>query len=161
MSYLDPAGQHTGPFRRRNGTLEIRSELPVSGGQRQKITVVDAVRGWVLEQHVVSPNGARLASAVAREHRYDSTSGVWLPGRVEIQVPQAQLSLAIDVGQFQINQSFGNPDEMWNKPSHPGFADVDLANPNLRLLPAQRQVEPLQPLPPVTRRRAPATRRWY
>jgi len=125
---FDPRDRHTGPYARRSGDLEIRSRSATPAGDLVRITVVDPIYGWVLEQHVMTATGVILASAVASGHRYDAELGVSLPSRVEIQMPPAQLSIKIDVGDVILNRPVGDPAAMWAKPSYPGFPEVDLAS---------------------------------
>jgi len=128
---FDPTAEHRGPFPNRDGNIEIHS-TPRSAalgmepaGPLTKITVIDRTRGWVLQQHVYSA-GDLVASATASNHRYDPALGVSLPGHVLIEIPRAQLSMNIDLGNFQINRQMGDPAQIWAKPVYAGSAEVDL-----------------------------------
>ncbi len=105
-----PGDHHEGPILRGNGRLEIRSVIQTRIGTLTKMTVVDAQRAWVLEQHVYDTQGTLLASTIARSHRYYPAANVSLPQEVEIRLPIAQLNLSIDVGTVQLNQGTLNPD---------------------------------------------------
>ncbi|MFV2065860.1 MAG: hypothetical protein ACC645_02700 [Pirellulales bacterium] len=131
---FDPRDWHAGPYARHGGNLEIRSRSATPAGDIVRITVVDPVYGWVLEQHVMTATGVHLASVVASGHRYDAEVGVSLPSRVEIQMPPAQLSIKIDVGDVILNRPVGDPATMWAKPSYPGFQEVDLARARGRVV---------------------------
>ena len=151
---FDPGAEHRGPFPRRDGNLEIRSTRSLASGTagppgpRNKITVIDRHRGWVLEQHVYSATGELLAIATASEHRYDPEMGVSLPRRVAIQMPPANLSLTIDLGNFQINQLVGDPAQMWSKPTYAGYPEIDLS-PSLQYFPPPVPLQGrFQSLPP-------------
>jgi len=130
---FDSEAEHQGPHVRRDGNVEIRSILPAQDGvagpmsQLQKITVIDAARGWVLQQHLYNARGERLASVIAQDHHYDAVHQVSLPQRVRVDVPASQLSLEIDLGNVQINALSGDPSLLWPMPSFPGAAPVDLA----------------------------------
>jgi len=138
LTTFDPDGAHSGPRVRRDGSLEILSTLPLPSGhataaqanETNKITIIDARHGWVLEQHVYR-DGRLVASALARDHRYDPLSGVSLPQRVEIhisnaQYPNGQMTLDIDLGNVQINSLAGDRDKLWTMPSFSGSSPIDL-----------------------------------
>ena len=94
-------------------------------GPLTKITGIDRTRGWVLQQHVYAA-GDLVASATASNHRYDPALRVSLPQRVLIEIPRAQLSMNIDLGNFQINRMVGDPAQIWAKPIYAGSAEIDL-----------------------------------
>jgi len=127
MPQFDAAAQHTGPRRLRDGRLEVRSVVHSPTGELVKITLVDPVRAWVLEQHMYSADGKRIASAMADQFRYDPAHAVSLPGHIEVQLPTANLNLQIDAGDFRINQPPGDPAQMFSRPSYDGYPEVNLA----------------------------------
>ncbi len=124
---FDPQTTHVGPFRRADGSLEIRSRLPSPAGELERITVIDPVRAWVLEQHLFLPDRRLLASAVASKHRYDPEVGVSLPQQVQITIPALQVAFTVEVHDFVVNQPVGEPQHMWSKPVYPGSDEIDLA----------------------------------
>jgi len=129
LAQFDPAGRHEGPLPRPDGKLEIRSSLATPTGTRTKLTVVDAARAWVLEQHVYDENGSPLASAIARAHRYFPVEQVSLPQRVEIHLPPSRLTLSVDVGTVMVNQLVGDPAQLWAIPRMEGYPLVSLDPP--------------------------------
>jgi hypothetical protein len=151
---FDPHAAHAGPYQRADGSLALHSPLTTPAGQLLKLTVVDATQGWVREQHVLSPQGATLASAWARGHRRDPATGIALPTRVMIRMPPTQLAIQIDVGDFVINQPVGDARQMWIKPAYPGYPDVDLAQLQVPLLPPAAIQEGLNDAAP------PMSQRW-
>jgi hypothetical protein len=120
--------QHSGPRLVRENQLEIRSDVQRPSGNLVKITVIDATRGWVLEQHVFTPQGVKLASAIGRNHRFDPVTQVSLPTQVDVLIPQAQLNLKIDVSDYQINRMVGDPNQIFARPSYEGVAAIDLGS---------------------------------
>ena len=58
----------------------------------------------MLEQHVYDERGQLIASARNSDHEYQPLDGVSLPKRIEVQVPQGQLRLQLDVDRWAINQ---------------------------------------------------------
>jgi hypothetical protein len=127
MVDLDPASVFDGPLPRGDGTVELRSWLPSASGPLQRVTVVDARRAWVTEQHVYDQAGTTLlASAVAESHRYDALNQVSLPDRVSIRLPTAGLAFKINLGAVQLNQLAGDRQQLWALPPFEGYPQHDL-----------------------------------
>lgn len=125
MMQFSPNDRHEGPIPHGNDALEIRSIIQTRGGQMSKITVIDARRAWVLEQHVYDATGTLVASTRASDYRYHPGVGVSLPQDIELRVPAAQLSLSIDVGTVQLNTLADNP-ALWSLPAMSGYPQIDL-----------------------------------
>lgn len=136
MVDIDPASVLEGPTPCGDGKVEIRTWLPSSSGTLNRVMVIDAGRAWVVEQHVYDQSGQTLlASAVAESHRYYETEQVSLPQRISVKLPTAGLDLKIDMGNVQINQLAGDPNQLWSMPAFPGYPQYDLggALPNTPL----------------------------
>jgi hypothetical protein len=140
--------QHQGPFQVGAGRLEIRSVRPSASGAGHKITVVDESAGWVLEQHLYDVRGQLVASATASAHQRDPVHGVTLPRHVDIYWPAQQMQLKIDIRELEVNTLGPNSAHLWEQPAYEGYANVDLADPNV-VLP-----EPGRPVPPQPARAA-------
>ncbi len=126
---LDPALVFDGPLpsARGAGTVELRSWLPSAGGNLQRITVIDARRAWVIEQHVYDQAGTTLlASAVAESHRYYPVEQVSLPEVVAIRLPTAGIAMKINLGGVQINQLPADRGQLWTLPTFEGYPQYDL-----------------------------------
>ena len=129
MVDLDPGSVFDGPLPspRGAGTVELRSWLPSANGTLQRVTVIDARRAWVVEQHVYDQSGQTLlASAVAESHRYYPVEQVSLPELVSIRLPTANMALKINLGTVQINQLTADRTQLWTMPSLDGFPPYDL-----------------------------------
>jgi hypothetical protein len=127
MTELDPAQVVDGPLPRSDGTVELRSVMPSASGTLQRVTVIDARRAWVVGQYVYDPSGQTLlASAVAESHEYYPAEQVSLPQRISLQLPTAGMALKIDMGQVQINQLAGDPNQLWAMPALEGYPRYDL-----------------------------------
>lgn len=120
---------HQGPFPASKDRLEIHTVRDTPEGPMIKSTVVDAIRGVVLEQRIYDPGGRLLASSVAAGHRRDPASGLVMPTSVDINCPPAQFSMRIDLGNVQINRLPSNPAGLWQMPNDPNLQFVDLCRP--------------------------------
>ncbi len=124
---LDPNGIWDGPFERGQGRLEIRTKIARPNGEWIKVFVVDDQRGLILEQHVYDAAGQLLATALASKHAYNSGNQVTLPRRVDIQLPPAQMSFALEVEGYLINLTDGFSQQLWEMPDVQGTPRVPLA----------------------------------
>jgi hypothetical protein len=123
---LDPGTVFEGPLPRGDGTVELRSWMPSASGTLNRVTVIDARRAWVIEQHVYDQAGTLLASAVAESHRFYPEQQVSLPERISIQLPPSGLHFKIDLGAVQINQLAGDRRQLWALPTFEGYPQYDL-----------------------------------
>jgi hypothetical protein len=125
---IDPASVFEGPLPRGDGTVELRSYLPSANGTLQRVTVVDARRAWVVEQHIYDQSGKTLlASAVAETHRYYPAEQVSLPDQVMIRLPTANMNLKINLGVVQINKLTADRAQLWTMPNLDGAPRYDLS----------------------------------
>lgn len=146
---FDPNGQHQGPITRPDGRLEIVTVRQTPCGPATKKTVIDPVTALVYEQHVYDYRGRPVASVVVREHRLDPLTAVVMPKVVDLQCPQAELSMRVNLGNLTINQPVGNP-ALWTMPTGVGPL-VNLADPNwYRALGLQRPAGQTSEMGPVT-----------
>lgn len=123
---IDPSLVVDGPFPAGQERAEIRVRVPSVEGELTKVYQIHARLGWILEQHLVGPQGQLLASARASNHRYYPLERVSLPQQVEITVPSAQLRLTVQVSNYQINGINADPQQLWNLPTIPGYQAVNL-----------------------------------
>jgi hypothetical protein len=126
---LEPGGMHEGPFTRDDGNVEIRTRLMRPAGEMTRVLVIDRRYGWILEQHLLDATGRTVASSRTSGHTFESSAGVSLPHRIEIEMPDAQLSLTIEVTSYEINSLYGSPDQLWAMPRFEGFTPVNIAAP--------------------------------
>jgi hypothetical protein len=124
---FQPVDRHEGPWPRSDGSLEIRSYLPRPSGMLQRSLVIDATYGWVVEQTIWDANGQQLVHVRASQHRYQESAAVSLPHRIEIHLPPAQLSLAIEVGTYSVNQLPAEGPALWEMPPFEGLRRISLA----------------------------------
>jgi hypothetical protein len=131
---FEPGVVHQGPTPVSAGRLEVRTP-PITPGGNTRVTVIDATRGIVLEEHVYNPQGGRLATALLSRHRRDPTTGITLPRHVDLQLPEAKMEIGIDLNNLQINALNPGQSDLFTRPTYPGYADVNLGDPNLHLVP--------------------------
>ncbi|MBX3412691.1 MAG: hypothetical protein KF708_08385 [Pirellulales bacterium] len=118
---FDPSDQHYGPFARKDGKLELRTETL----DWKRITIIDPERGWILEQHAYDADGKLIASAVARNHQRDPISEAILPRTVEVHWPAMELRLTLQLEGLQIN-SLPSEHQLWAMPQYAGWQTIDL-----------------------------------
>ena len=124
---LEPGGMHEGPISRGDGRVEIRTHLVRATGPVTRVLVIDERYGWILEQHLLDSTGRAIASSRTSGHRYYATAAVALPHRIEIEMPDAQLSLTIEVNEYAVNSLYGSPTQLWDKPPFEGYTPVNVA----------------------------------
>lgn len=127
---FSPADLPQGPTPVGQGRVQIRTVRRSATGDLTKVTVLDASRGLVLEQHLYDPQGNRIATAITNQHRRDPVTGAILPRHIEIQYPGAQLSLRIDIANLQVNVLPAESPQLWAKPEYTGYPNVNLADMN-------------------------------
>jgi hypothetical protein len=127
---IDPRLPHQGPYPDKGNRLQIRTILETPEGPNMKVTIVDAVSAWVMEQQIFDAQGRLRARSIAENYRRDPRSRLYVPTAVRVECPEANFTMRIDLGEMQVNQLQGNPAELWAMPSYPGSPPVDLGNPS-------------------------------
>jgi len=131
---IDGSQPIDGPSPVGSGRLQIRSRQPSAVGILTKVTVVDAWDGTVVEQHLYDSQNRRLASSITNNYSRDPLTGAALPRSIEIQWPTAQMNLRLDVKDWLVNSIPLDNATIFEKPQYPGYPDLNLADPNLRLV---------------------------
>jgi hypothetical protein len=109
-----------------NGPLRLVSNHQLPSGQTiQKVIVVDPCRGEVKEHSTFDAQGRVLVRARLQDYRLDPGSGAMLARHIKLEWPQAEMSLAMDLGQVEVNPS-STPAAVWEMPQPPGCRLVDL-----------------------------------
>jgi hypothetical protein len=134
-----PEDAHEGPFPVADGRLEIRSRLSASDGELFKSTLLDGTTGLVVEQHLFTPQGERLASVRTSRHRVDPASGAALPHLVEISWPASGVEFSLDISSYAVNAPAADPVQLWQMPAYPGYEPIDLADPAVAIGPVAAQ----------------------
>lgn len=134
---FNPNDSHEGPFPLADGRLEIRSRLTSPDGELLKSTLVDGTTGLVLEQHLFTPTGERLASVRTTQHRVDPTSGAALPRKVDVSWPASDVNFTLELKAVTTNMPAADPGQLWQMPAYEGYEPVDLADPSVVIGPKQ------------------------
>jgi hypothetical protein len=113
-----------------------------------KVLVLDGGSGWILEQHLLDPQGQLIASAISSKHLRDPISGATLPRRTEIRWPSAGTQLTLELNDLEINPTSLGAD-LWTKPEYPGFPNVDVTQPRT-MPPVAAPYGPRAPAGPVS-----------
>jgi hypothetical protein len=128
---FDPENRHEGPFLLPDGRLEIRSRIGSDEGELLKSTLLDGTTGLVVEQHLFTPSGERLASVRTSRHRVDPQSGAALPRLVEVSWPVAGIDFQLELTAISTNMPATDPGQLWQMPAYEGYEPVDLADPSV------------------------------
>ncbi|MGO9112939.1 MAG: hypothetical protein ACLP9L_27205 [Thermoguttaceae bacterium] len=128
---IDPALPSQGPYPDKGNRIFIRTMRETPEGPNMKVTIIDSVSAWVMEQQIYDAQGRLRARSVAERYRPDPRTGLYVPTAVRVECPEVGFSMRIDLGAVQVNQPQGNPAELWSMPSYPGFPPVDLSSPNM------------------------------
>ena len=143
LPIIDPAAQVIGPVPVERGKLRIQAQVAGAFGPMTKTVVVDAARGWVLEQHLHDAAGQLLATSRTSNHFRDPASGATVPRHIEINWPATQFQANIDFRSVQINTLTGAQVAMFELPSIAGSPVIDMAGPGFNLgAPTTGQVQP-------------------
>jgi len=134
-----PEDAHEGPFPVADGRLEIRSRLAAPDGEMVKSTLLDGTTGLVVEQHLFTAQGERLASVRTSRHRVDPASGAALPHLVEISWPASGVEFSLDIASYAVNAPAADPVQLWQMPAYPGYEPIDLADPAVAIGPVAAQ----------------------
>lgn len=129
IARLDPNLTHSNPIPTPNGHYEIHTRLQTPQGPATKVTVIDGVRAWVMEQRIYDGQGRLLASATTGRFRRDPLSGAFLPTVIEVRSPPHQFAMRLDLASVSVNRALGHPDRLWALPQYPGWPAVNLCSP--------------------------------
>jgi hypothetical protein len=133
---IDPNLHHDGPYPdKAHNRFQIRTIIDTPEGPNTKITVIDDVSAWVMEQYILDARGHVRAKSVTEDYRRDPKSGLYVPTAVQVECPPLQFSMRIDLGDVQVNQPISDPGELWSLPNIPSARLVDLGSPGAPISP--------------------------
>ncbi len=131
LVHFRPEDHHEGPFALPDGKLEVRSRISDPGGDLVKSTLLDGTTGLIVEQHLFTAAGERLASVRTSRHRVDPQSGAALPRFVEVSWPASGIEFQLELASITTNMPSTDPGQLWQMPAYEGYQPVDLADPSL------------------------------
>jgi len=144
---FDPQQQIQGPVPRGNNQIEVRTQRMANGKPVQQVTIIDASTAVVLEQHLYTPTGQRIASALTSEHRLDVPSGAVLPRKIVLEWPASKMKLTIDMFDLQVNTLGPEQAALFQRPEYSGFPNVDLGAAGVQFAPTATGANVLQSVP--------------
>ena len=106
-------------------TLVASSQSPRGEPVRRRL-VVDTCLGVVIEQSLFDKDSRLIAVAKLSDHRADAETGIVVPRRIELEWPEAELSLTIRLKEVEINPS-PIAASTWEVPRGLGSGPIDLA----------------------------------
>ncbi len=129
LAYFDPTAEHTGPFQRPDGNLEIQSRFQTKSGVMIKSIIVDPQSSVVVAQEI-NKNGVKIASSTASKHQYFKEIGASIPRMVEIEVgtntPQPG-KVVIELSNILPNSIDETYAGMWQMPRPQNISMIDIA----------------------------------
>ena len=126
-----PTDQHYGPTRQGDGNWEIVSHCQTPSGQYTKRTVVDAKSGGIVRQELYTPQNELVASAEAKDLRYDPGTGIRYAKRIEVRCQGMDGSMTLDLGSPSFNSSASLSSSQFVMPPYEGYRAVDLCGPEI------------------------------
>lgn len=158
---LDDTMRLEGPLPAGPDRLEIRAFMPSPEGEIAKVYYVHAKYGWIVEQHLYGPQRQLLAIARSSRHQYFPLEKVSVPLQVQLIVPTAELNMTLQVSKYTLNNSQGDPNQLWTLPQMNGYQLVDLGtNPDHATEPVQWNPAPTTPYIRESRLPRPSVRGW-
>lgn len=155
---LHPAEFSLQPHGTRAATVRLVCDRWSPAGRAVRhVIVVDTCRGHIEEHSLYDERGGLIARAVFDHHKVCGLSGVVLPHRIQLEWPETELKLTLQLGSIHVH-AHALAEQTWHFPAIPGCPPFDMAQ---RLRPSaydRPQEEPLYPArgrDPVAERGAP------
>jgi hypothetical protein len=130
---IDPNLHHDGPYPEQGNRVKIRTVIDTPEGRCMKVTIIDAVSAWVMEQQIYDPRGQLRARSVTEDYRLDPQSKLYVPRAVQLECPPLQFSMRIDLGNVVVNQPLTGQGSLWTLPNDAPL--VNLGNPSPQFAP--------------------------
>ena len=112
-------------------SIKLVSHHDLPGGQRiKKVITVHACHGYVMEHTCYNAQEQAIVRVLLQDYRLDTESGAVMPHHIKLDWPQAEMSLAMDMGHIEVNPTQISP-MVWALPQIPGTPMVNLGDPRL------------------------------
>ena len=133
---IDPNLHHDGPYPDKDNRVQIRTILDMPDGQKNmKVTVIDAVSAWVMEQRIYDGRGQLRAKIRRRELSPRSKVGTLRADGRASGMPAAAILDAYRPRRRAGKSSRSSIRRTLGAAEHPGAPLVDLGNPNVPIGP--------------------------
>ena len=142
VSPIDPTGLTMQIDATNHRARLVQPVVTAHGHTMQKVMLVDLVNGVIVEHSVHDGRGQKLAQARLGDFRVDRKSGAVLARHVNLDWPQNQMSLVMNLGHVDVNPS-SIPSQIWAMPEMPGVKMVDLGKESSFTRTAANRDEPL------------------
>ena len=131
----------------------VEHVVSAHGQPLRRAVVVDLKKGGVVTEHsLYDYNGRPIATARLGDHRMDKDSGVVLPHRVIIELPQNKMAMTMKLGDVQVNPK-SIPSNIWEMPNisdcHVVNLDAGIPPGGIRMVTRPDTSEPVEGEGPV------------
>ena len=126
LTHLPPEARYEGPTRLGNGLVEIKMTTVGPRGPVMRVLHVHEQYGWVEQQQLYDANGQLIASMSGSRHRYYADAGAVMPLHMEIKLANPDMTLVVDVADYQLNSLYGDPAQLWSMPQMSGYQALDI-----------------------------------
>ncbi|MAG94688.1 MAG: hypothetical protein CMJ48_13225 [Planctomycetaceae bacterium] len=91
----------------------------------QKVLYVDTCLGRITRQVLYDSRNRLVAQAVFGNHELDPETGITMPHLIQLDWPQAEMSLRLKIGPIDVNP-LEIPEQAWELRDVPGYPRIDL-----------------------------------
>jgi hypothetical protein len=109
-----------------NTVVFMADRVSPQGFKIRKVTVVDTCRGVVREHGLYDARGQLIARAILSDHVRDRATQAVLPRQIELDWPQAQLGMTMNLSDIEVNPA-RIPADIWAVPHITGYSVFDLS----------------------------------
>lgn len=127
---VDPQGTNYGPYSDKQGRMHLYSTLNDAGGKQiTRALLINQASGIIEQVAIYNQQGKLVAWSNASDFHYDTEYNVSLPGKISLQMVQADgnpFQMTISLKSNEINSLHGDPKLMWEMPNATGVQWVNL-----------------------------------
>lgn len=123
---IDPEEVTMQPGQPGSNTVWLMADrVSPQGFKIRKVTAVDTCRGVIREHALYDARGQLIAKAALRGHYRDTASQAVLPTQIELEWPQAQMGMTMNLADIEVNPA-RIPPNVWEVPHYTGYAVYDM-----------------------------------
>ena len=105
--------------------LDSKQVTP-EGDTVHRLIQVDSRQGRIIAHSLYSAGGQLIAQATLNAYKIEEASGIALPHKIDLSLPQTGLQMTITLGQIDVNPEY-IPEKIWQLPEIPNSPVFDLA----------------------------------